>query len=114
MTNEVSLTRFGVVGCGLMGSGIAEVAARAGLDVMVLEVDAAACERGRDKIASSLARAVRSGKLDESTQDEALARIAFTTDFDELADRQFVVEAVLENEGDKTQVFSMLDKVIED
>src|SRR3954462_7588774 len=104
MAIEDGVTRFGVVGCGLMGSGIAEVAARAGLDVVVREVDAAACERGRARIVASLARAVRAGKLDDATQDEVSSRIHFCTGFGELADRQFVVEAVVEDEAEKTQV----------
>lgn len=114
MALDRGVTRFGVVGCGLMGSGIAEVAARAALDVTVREVDATGCERGRDRIAASLARAVRAGKIDDTVQDEVLARIAFTTDFDDLSDRQFVVEAVVEDEAEKTQVFAALDKVVED
>jgi 3-hydroxybutyryl-CoA dehydrogenase len=97
-----------------MGSGIAEVSARAGLDVIVAEVnvDAAAAAQGR--IASSLARGVKSGKLSESDREAALARIRFTTDIGEFADRQFVVEAVAENEQIKTDVFTALDKVVKD
>jgi 3-hydroxybutyryl-CoA dehydrogenase len=106
--------RIGVVGCGLMGSGIAEVAARAGLDVVVREVDAAACEVGRSRIENSLGRAVRSGKLDESAADSALSRLHFATEFEELADRQVVVEAVVEDETEKTRVFAALDAVVED
>ena len=83
----MTIERVGVVGAGLMGSGIAEVCARAGLDVVVREVDAAACERGRGRIVGSLDRGVRSGKLAEADRDEALARLAFPTDFAVLADR---------------------------
>lgn len=97
-----------------MGSGIAEVSARAGLDVIVAEVnvDAAAAAQGR--IASSLARGVKSGKLSAEDREAALARIRFTTDIGEFADRQFVVEAVAENEQIKTDVFTALDKVVKD
>lgn len=106
--------RVGVVGCGLMGSGIAEVCARAGLDVMVREVDAAAAEAGRKRIVGSLDRAVRANKLSEPDRDGALGRINFTTDFADLADRQLTVEAVIEDEGLKTEVFESLDKVLID
>ena len=115
MTHEAStIERIGVVGAGLMGSGIAEVCARAGLDVMVREVDAEACERGRARIVGSLDRGVRSGKLAEADRDAAIARLAFTTDFAELADRQLVVEAVIEDEALKTEVFRALDRHVAD
>ena len=107
------ISRVGVVGSGLMGSGIAEVCARAGLDVIVTEVDAAAAEGGQRRLAKSLDRAVSSGKLTEDERDAALARIAFTTDIGELADRQLVVEAVVEDEQSKVDVFRRLDKVVE-
>lgn len=97
-----------------MGSGIAEVCARAGLDVMVREVDAEACERGRARIVGSLDRGVRSGKLAEAERDAAIASLAFTTDFAELADRQLVVEAVIEDEALKTEVFRALDRHVVD
>ncbi|MGD9703523.1 MAG: 3-hydroxybutyryl-CoA dehydrogenase [Acidimicrobiia bacterium] len=111
-TTEIS--RVGVVGCGLMGSGIAEVCARAGLDVIVREVDAAAAEAGQRRITASLDRGTRSGKLTEDEREAALARLGFTTDIAELADRQLVVEAVVEDEALKTEVFSLLDKVVVD
>ena len=108
------ITRVGVVGCGLMGSGIAEVCARAGLDVMVREVDAAAAEAGLRRIVTSLDRAVRATKLSEDERDAALKRVQLTTDFADLADRQLVVEAVMEDEALKTETFAALDKVITD
>jgi 3-hydroxybutyryl-CoA dehydrogenase len=108
------IQRVGVVGSGLMGSGIAEVSARAGLDVIVAEVNASAAEAAQGRIASSLARGVKAGKLSEADRDAAIARIRFTTDIGEFADRQFVVEAVAENEQIKTDVFTALDKVVKD
>jgi 3-hydroxybutyryl-CoA dehydrogenase len=108
------ISRVGVVGSGLMGSGIAEVCARAGLDVVVTEVDAAAAEAGQRRLAKSLDRAVSSGKLGDDERDAALQRISFTTDIGDLADRQLVVEAVVEDEQSKTDVFRRLDKVVED
>ncbi len=108
------IERIGVVGCGLMGSGIAEVSARAGLDVIVREVDAGAAEAGQKRLTGSLDRGVRSGKLTEAERDAALAKLTFTTDLADLADRQLVVEAVVEDEDMKTEVFTALDKVVAD
>ncbi len=109
-----AIERVGVVGAGLMGSGIAEVCARAGREVIVLEVSPEACERGRSRLVTSLDRGVRSGKLDEAGRDAALAKLSFTTDFADLADRQLVVEAVIEDEGLKTEIFRKLDAAVAD
>jgi len=108
------IDRVGVVGCGLMGSGIAEVAARAGCDVVVVEVDDDAAAAGRKRVEKSLARGLRSGKLTDEERDRALEGMRFTTDLGDLADRQIVVEAVIENEEEKLSVFSRLDKVVDD
>ena len=97
-----------------MGSGIAEVCARAGLDVVVREVDAGAAEAGLARLTTSLDRGVRSGKLTDEARDAALGHIRVTTDLDELADRQLVVEAVVEEETAKVDVFRALDKVVTD
>jgi 3-hydroxybutyryl-CoA dehydrogenase len=107
------IQRVGVVGCGLMGSGIAEVCARAGLDVVVREVNEGALSHGRKRIESSLDKAVRSGKLPEADRDAALSRLHYTTDFGDFADRQLVVEAVIENEAEKLEVFRGIDKAVE-
>jgi 3-hydroxybutyryl-CoA dehydrogenase len=108
-----SIERVGVVGCGLMGSGIAEVCARAGLHVVIREVDNATLDAGRQRIESSLARAVGAGKLSEADREAALSRLEFTLDFEALADRQLVVEAVIESEAAKLDVFSKIDKAVE-
>ena len=81
------IERVGVVGCGLMGSGIAEVCARAGLDVVVREVNETALAAGRKRIEGSLGKAVRSGKLPEADREAALSRVRYTTDFGEFGDR---------------------------
>jgi len=107
------IERVGVVGCGLMGSGIAEVCARAGAEVLVQEIDATAAERGRDRIVKSLDRAVSASKLPEAERDATLSRLSFTTDLGDFGDRQLVIEAVVENEAAKTDVFARLDKVID-
>ncbi|MGW1051274.1 3-hydroxybutyryl-CoA dehydrogenase [Streptomyces sp. NPDC002521] len=109
-----SIRRVGVVGGGQMGAGIAEVCARAGLDTVVCEVDAAAARAARERVAGSLDRAVRRGKLAESAAQDALARLVFTGDLTDLADRQLVVEAVVESPDAKTEVFAALDKIVED
>lgn len=108
------ISRVGVVGCGLMGSGIVEVCARAGLDVIVREVNQGALDTGRSRIETSLRRAVRSGKLSETDRDAALAQIRYTTDMGEFANRQLVVEAVIESEAEKLEVFRLLDKAVDD
>jgi 3-hydroxybutyryl-CoA dehydrogenase len=108
------IERVGVVGCGLMGSGIAEVSARAGLDVVVVDADEAGVEAGRSRIESSLAHAVRRGKLDAADETRALEALTFSADFGALADRQLVVEAVTEAEATKTAVFRTLDEVVAD
>lgn len=105
-------TRLGVIGCGLMGSGIAEVAARAGLDVAVREINEGALEAGRKRLTSSFDRALRGGKISESDRDAALARLTFTTELDAFADRDVVVEAIAENEQLKAEIFGTLDKVV--
>ena len=109
-----AITRIGVVGCGLMGSGIAEVCSRAGLDVVVREVSVEAAEAGQQRVVNSFDRGVRSGKITEAQRDTALALLTFTTDLGDMADRQLVVEAVMEDERLKTEVFAMLDKVVAD
>ena len=98
------IERVGVVGVGQMGSGIAEVCARGGLDVIVADEDAEGLKRGRDRIAVSLGRAVKAGKLAGADAEAALARIRFTEDLDDFADRQLAVEAVVELEDVKTAV----------
>lgn len=110
----IDIARVGVVGGGLMGSGIAEVCARAGLDVVVREVDAGTAEAGQQRLAASLDRGVRSGKLTEQARDAALSNVQFTTDLTELADRQLVVEAVVEDEAAKIDVFRALDDIVSD
>ncbi|QMU76363.1 3-hydroxybutyryl-CoA dehydrogenase [Streptacidiphilus sp. PB12-B1b] len=107
------IARVGVVGCGLMGSGIAEVFARAGLDVKVSEANGEALEIGRARLTGSLDTAVRRGKLTEDDRDAALARIAFTTELADFADRDLVIEAVAEREDVKTAIFQTLDAVVQ-
>ncbi|MCE7082581.1 3-hydroxybutyryl-CoA dehydrogenase [Streptomyces sp. ST2-7A] len=106
------IKRVGVVGCGQMGAGIAEVCARAGLEVMVAETTGEALELGRSRLANSLARATARGKLTEEERAATEARLGFTTDLGEFADRDLVIEAVVENEQVKTEIFQVLDQVV--
>jgi len=107
-----AIRRVGVVGSGLMGSGIAEVCARAGLDVVVREISDDAAQAGRRRITDSLDRATRRGKLAEADRDAALGRLRFTTDLADFADRDLVVEAIAEDEGAKAEIFATLDKTV--
>ncbi|WP_431773989.1 3-hydroxybutyryl-CoA dehydrogenase [Streptomyces cucumeris] len=106
------IERVGVVGCGLMGAGIAEVCARAGLPVTVVERDAHAARAGRERIARSLERAASRGGITPGLRDEALARITVADDLDALHDRDLVVEAVAEDERVKLEVFTRLDALL--
>jgi 3-hydroxybutyryl-CoA dehydrogenase len=108
------IRRVGVVGGGQMGAGIAEVCARAGLDTVVCEADATAARASRERVAASLDRAVGRGKLEPAAAQGALGRLVFTSSLEDLADRQLVVEAVVENASAKTEVFAALDKIVED
>ncbi len=108
------MDRVGVVGCGLMGSGIAEVAARAGADVVVIERNAEALAAGVARIERSLTRAVAAGKLPEDDANRARGHLSFSEDFTRLHDRELVVEAVAEDEATKLQVFQRLDAVVTD
>jgi 3-hydroxybutyryl-CoA dehydrogenase len=101
----------GVVGCGIMGSGIVEVCAKAGMKVVFVESNEQLVSRGRQAIERSMAKAVERGKLDESSRDEALGRISGTTDFQELADADLVIEAVVEDLATKREVFHRLDEL---
>ncbi|AIJ26997.1 3-hydroxybutyryl-CoA dehydrogenase [Amycolatopsis methanolica] len=107
------IQRVGVVGAGLMGSGIAEVHARAGADVTITEVNQPALDAGRARIEKSLQRAVKAGKLSAEDADAALGRLTFTTDIASFADRDLVIEAVIEQEQAKVEVFRSLDKIVE-
>jgi 3-hydroxybutyryl-CoA dehydrogenase len=110
----MSIERVGVVGCGLMGSGIAEVCARAGLDVVVVDADEVSVKAGRERIESSLANAVRRGKLDAAAETSAVEALRYSSDLGALAGCQLVVEAVTEAEAVKTALFRSLDEVVED
>ncbi|MGF1425254.1 3-hydroxybutyryl-CoA dehydrogenase [Kitasatospora sp. LaBMicrA B282] len=108
------IRRVAVVGAGQMGSGIAEVFARAGLDTVVCEQGREALRAARNRIDRSLHRAVERGRLSEEQRTDAWAHLLFADDLEALADRQLVVEAVVEEERVKAEVLGTLDKVLVD
>jgi 3-hydroxybutyryl-CoA dehydrogenase len=113
MTREIdAVERIGVVGAGTMGSGIAQVAAVAGYDVVMRDIETEYVESGFETIEDSLGRQIQSGTVTESEADAAQARIEGTTDLEDLADCDIVVEAALEDIDVKRDIFSDLDEVI--
>jgi 3-hydroxybutyryl-CoA dehydrogenase len=107
----VGIRTVGVVGCGLMGSGIAEVCARAGYTTRVRELDDDLLAKGRQRIERSLATAVERGKLPEAERAAALDHLVGTTSLDDFADCDLVIEAATENPRIKTQTFAELDAI---
>ena len=110
----MTFERVGVIGGGLMGSGIAEVCIRHGLDTVVIEANAGAVDAARKRMETSLARAVRAEKLDEAGREKALSFLDVTDDFEALHNRDLVVEAIIENEKAKTEVFKRVDSIVTD
>lgn len=108
----VEIAKVGVVGCGTMGSGICEVSARAGFDVIFHEISDEAVEAGRERIARSVERAVERGKLTSEESAEIIGRIASTTALESLADCDIVFEAVPEHLELKKEVFGRLDAIL--
>jgi 3-hydroxybutyryl-CoA dehydrogenase len=108
------IERVGIVGAGQMGAGIAEVCARAHVDVIVFEQTRELAAAGKARILKSLDRGVSSGKITEREREQAAARLTFTSELSDFADREIVVEAVLEDEGIKTALFVELDRVVTD
>ena len=103
-----------MVGAGQMGAGIVEVSVKAGANVVVYEPTDALINAGRERVTSSLERATSKGKLSEADRDAALARLTLTTDLADMADRQLVIEAVVEDEKVKAKIFGDLDRIITD
>ncbi|MEU8709505.1 3-hydroxyacyl-CoA dehydrogenase family protein [Streptomyces sp. NPDC048565] len=104
--------KLAVIGAGLMGSGIAQVSAQAGWDVVLRDVTDEALARGRGGIEASYGKFVAKGKLEAADAEAALARITTTTDLDAVADADVVVEAVFEKLDIKHEIFRTLDKVV--
>ncbi len=108
----MKIKKVGVLGCGLMGSGIAEVTARAGFATVVREVSEELLEKGRARIDRSLARAASKGKLEDAERARIMERITGAIELEELADCDLIVEAIVENVEAKRQTFSALDETV--
>jgi 3-hydroxybutyryl-CoA dehydrogenase len=106
--------RIGVVGGGLMGSGIAEVCARSGVDVTVVELDDARVDHARASIERSLNRAVRSGKLSAEDREAAADRIAYSSAVEDIEGSDAAIEAIIEDEDAKRAMFTRLDEILPD
>ncbi|MFL5860339.1 MAG: 3-hydroxybutyryl-CoA dehydrogenase [Solirubrobacteraceae bacterium] len=109
-----SVSRVAVVGAGFMGSGIAEAAASAGIDVTVYEPESAALDRSRRRLAQSVGRAVSRGKLSDAAAETLTGRIAYTTEFDDLDGVDAVLEAVTEDPRLKGELFQRVDERLPD
>jgi len=107
----MEIKKVGVVGCGLMGSGIAEVCLRSGYPVVVLEVNQELIDKGMNALKTSLDRAVKRGKIEEQDRDAALGRLKGTIKIDDFKDCDLVIEAAIENLEEKKRVFTAADKV---
>jgi 3-hydroxybutyryl-CoA dehydrogenase len=108
----VTIARVGIVGAGFMGSGIAESAARAGVDVTLHEPELSPLDRSKGRIEQSVARAVKRGKLTDEDATQLTGRIAWTRSFDDLGGCDLVVEAVVEDVQVKGKVFQRLDALL--
>lgn len=105
------MKKVGILGCGLMGSGIAEVSAKAGYSTVVREVDDATLKRGMSRLEGSLNRAVEKGKLPAAEKDAAWGRLSGTTKLEDLKDCDIVIEAVVENLSVKKEIYGTLDSL---
>jgi 3-hydroxybutyryl-CoA dehydrogenase len=108
-----TIERLGVIGGGLMGSGISEVGARAGLEVVTVEIDDDAAKAARDRVQASLHHAEQRGKIDAAGVKETLGRITFTSDLEAMSDRQLVVEAATEDESTKLTLFRRVGSILD-
>ena len=107
----MEIKKVGVLGCGLMGSGIAQTAASAGFDVIVREVSDELCERGFAGIEKSLARFAEKGTITPEQQRESRGRLTGTTKFEDLADCDIIIEAIIENLDTKRETYQTLDRL---
>ena len=108
----MDIERVGVVGGGQMGAGIAEVCAKAGVDVIVHEINDELADIAEARVLKSLDRALEKGKLDNAGHDAAVGRLRFESDLFLMADRQLVIEAIVEDEKIKTELFDRLDRIV--
>ena len=109
----MTIERVGVLGCGLMGSGIAEVCARHGMHVVVVEANPEAAERGRDRVLDSMQRALGRNRMTQDEYDTATARLDFSHDWSAFADRDMVIEAIVEDPDLKVAAFERLNGTVQ-
>ena len=107
----MTIEKVGIVGCGLMGSGIAQVAAQAGFSVTVREVTPELVDKGLKSIEKNLARQVEKGTITAEQRDQIRGRLRGTTKIEDLADRDLIIEAIIENVPAKKELFAALDKL---
>ena len=110
----MEIEKVGIVGCGQMGHGVAQICAQAGWDVVVREVDQGALDKGIAKIEKQLARAVEKGKAEQSDADAVRARITGTLDYGDLAECDLVIEAITEDLDAKLEMWRELDGIVKD
>src|SRR3712207_4190439 len=110
----MEISRVGVLGAGLMGHGIAQVAAQSGYDVVLREVDQDHLDKGVGKIHKQLGRAVEKGKLEQSAADEVAGRITGTLDYGDLADCDLVIEAITEDIALKLDMWREVDGIVKE
>lgn len=108
----MKIHKVGVLGGGTMGSGIAEVCARSGVDTLVVEVDASAVEAAESRMMSSLGRALARNRLSEDEHAEAVSYLSYSTDLADFADRDLAIEAIIEDLPEKLRNFAALDEVL--
>jgi len=108
----MEIKKVGVVGCGLMGSGITEVCARAEYDVVVREINEELLSKGLARVKQSMGKAVARGKMEQAQADRALAHIKGTTDLADMEGCDLVVEAAIENMALKKEIFASLDEIV--
>ncbi len=102
----------GVIGCGQMGAGIAEVIARSGADVVVVEADESALGAGKSRLASSFDRALSKGKITQQEHEQANAKLSFSADLSSLANCDLIIEAIVEDEAAKSDLFGRLNDIV--
>jgi 3-hydroxybutyryl-CoA dehydrogenase len=107
----MEIKRVGVVGCGIMGSGIAEVCARSGYDVVVREISDHLLQRGMERIRKSMSKGVKRGKLTQEEMEAAMSKIKGTLDMKDFSDCDLIIEAIIEDMEEKKKVFSQLDEI---
>jgi 3-hydroxybutyryl-CoA dehydrogenase len=110
----VEIQKVGVLGCGLMGHGIAQICAQAGWDVVVREIEQDRLDKGLGKVEKQLSRAVEKGKLEQADADAVRGRIQGTLDYSDLADCDLVIEAITEDLDQKLEMWREVDAIVKE